>query len=218
MAKDKRFTGTQQCRHCGNRAPMEIGAELSRVQSHEDERTGYRWEAGPVFQLLTCPACYGVTLQSYGWHSEMDPEDADLSVLYPSDADSMPSGLPDLIRREFEAAQKVRALSPNAYGVLMGRMLELVCKDRGAEGHGLHQRLTLLAKMGEIPQRLVEVADQVRKFRNLGAHAGDVELTVEEVPILDSLSRAVLEYVYSAPHMVEQAREQFERLSKHTTD
>ena len=59
----------------------------------------------------------------------------------------MPAG----IQTEYEAALKVQGISPNAYGVLMGRVLELVCEDRKAKGKDLYERLTDLAGKNEIP-------------------------------------------------------------------
>jgi hypothetical protein len=40
------------------------------------------------------------------------------------------------------------------------------------------------------------------------------ELTENEAPILDNLSRAILEYVYSTPHLVEGARKALEKLNR----
>ena len=112
--------------------------------------------------------------------------------------------LPATLQQEFEAALRVRSASPNAYGVLLGRLLELVCDDRGAEKGKLSARLKDLSEQGEIPNKLVEMA-ALQELRNVGAHASVGELTTTEVPILDSLCRALLEYVYSAPHLLKQA-------------
>jgi hypothetical protein len=45
----------------------------------------------------------------------------------------------------------------------------------------------------------------LRQFRNVGAHAELGELTKEEAPILENLTRAILEYVSSAPLLIAQA-------------
>jgi Domain of unknown function (DUF4145) len=63
----------------------------------------------------------------------------------------------------------------------------------------LNKKLNDLAEKGEIPTKLVEVAHSLRKLRNFGAHASLGELTRDEIPILDDLCRAILEYVYNAP-------------------
>ena len=76
------------------------------------------------------------------------------------------------------------------------------------------ERLKTLSERGEIPDKLVEMAVKLQEMRHVGAHAWVGELTAEEIPILDSLSKAILEYVYSAPHLVEQADTRLTKLRK----
>ena len=88
----------------------------------------------------------------------------------------------------------------------------MVCEDRAAKGHSLNDKLDDLASRQEIPTKLVAVATKLRHFRNIAAHALLGELTTEEIPILDDLTRALLEYVYSAPHLVDQADKRLQAL------
>lgn len=71
-----------------------------------------------------------------------------------------------------------------------------------------------LADKGVIPSGLVNVAAGIRKLRNIGAHGDLGELTEAEVPVLDDLTRAILEYVYSAPQLAREAEERFAKLKK----
>jgi len=208
---EKEFSGETKCGHCGNVAPMEIRSTVSQVRNHEDPRTGYPWEAGFVHELLVCPACDGIILRRYFWHDNFDPSEIKMEVVYPRQME-VPVGLPATIQQEFEAALKVRSASPNAYGVLLGRLLELVCDDRGAEKGKLSARLQDLSTRGEIPSKLVDMAEKLQELRHVGAHASVGELTAAEVPILDSLCRAILEYVYSAPHLVTQAADTLQKV------
>ena len=96
----------------------------------------------------------------------------------------------------------------------MGRVLDLVCEDRRASGDSLDKRLRSLADDGEIPAKLVDVATGLRRLRNIGAHADLGELTGSDLPVLDDLTRAILEYVYSAPHLAREAQERFAKLKK----
>ena len=70
---------------------------------------------------------------------------------------------------------------------------------------------------GEIPAKLVDVAAGIRRLRNIGAHADLGELTEGELPVLDDLTRAILEYVYSAPLLAKEAEKRFARLKAQTT-
>jgi hypothetical protein len=121
-------------------------------------------------------------------------------------------GLPRKIDAAYQAAHKVRNIDANAYGVLLGRVLDLVCEDRKASGKTLDQKLKSLAQNGEIPSKLVDVAAGVRKLRNIGAHANMGDLTAAELPVLDDLTRAILEYVYSAPFLAKEAEKRLAKL------
>lgn len=98
--------------------------------------------------------------------------------------------------------------APNAYAVLLGRVIEAVMDDRGATGTNLRSQIDYLKDLKakqEIPAGLAEVAHGVRNFRNRGAHfAGS--LTETEVPMLEKFTRALLEWVYSAPRLVRIAK------------
>lgn len=182
------------------------GDKLRRPQDwiHLGNRSGSR--------AHDLPACEGVTVRRYLWQDQFDPDDIDLEIVYPKSASAAPIGLPPTIQQEFDAALRVRSVSPNAYGVLLGRLLELVCNDRGAEKGNLDARLKELSSRDEIPEKLVRVAEKLQELRHVGAHARVGELGSAEVPILDSLCRAILEYVYSAPHLVQQAEERLNQL------
>ena len=210
---EKRFTSRQRCEHCGNIVPLEIVGEYSGVASYDDyPLSDMTWEAGDIYQLLWCPACKDVSLRSYYWHSEaMDPSDIVFNMLFPG-PQGCPLGVPERIARAYDAARKVRSVDANAYGVLLGRLLELVCQDREASGASLAERLEDLASRGEFPRELIGVADGLRNLRNVGAHAFLGELTPAELPIMDNLCRAILEYVYSAPFLARQAEECLERV------
>lgn len=190
---------------------MEVVAEYREDRSSQDPRTGQEWDAAVFFQTLLCPACRGVNLLRFHWADGFE-DDPDLGrVVYPVSAPKL-AGLPEQLDREFIAATRVREVSPNAYGVLMGRLLELVCEDQGAAPGKLPARLKDLANRKVIPEKLVEVATSLLKLRHVGAHANLGELTKEEVPILEKLGRAVLEYVYAAPHLVTEAESSLAKL------
>lgn len=207
----KEFTEALGCGHCGNKTPMEVVAKHSQVTSRDHMASQTTWDEGPVFQLARCPACSGVTLRRFFYHDAMDQEDEEWEILFPRPS-ATPRGLPAPIHKALQAAEKVRPIDANAYAVLLRRVLDLVCHDRGATGGSLNQKLEDLAARDEIPQKLVAVAKGLRRLSNVGAHAELGELTSAEVPILEALSRAVLEYVYSAPFLATQAEERLAKL------
>jgi hypothetical protein len=211
MAKESRFTEQIKCGHCQNKAPMTIVAEYKDLRHYSDG--AYSWDGSTVYELCVCPACESVTLRTYDWNDMMESSDVLISVLYPSAPKTL-NGLPSKVANAYEAAQKVRKVDANAYGVLLGRVLEIVCDDRGASGDTLDRKLKSLASSGEIPEKLVQVAAGLRQMRNIGAHASLGELTEHELPVLDDLTRAILDYVYSAPHLANTAATSLEKLKR----
>jgi hypothetical protein len=71
-----------------------------------------------------------------------------------------------------------------------------------------------LSERGEIPSKLVDVADKLRALRNVGAHAGLGELTPDDIPIVEDLCRAILDYIFTAPFLAQRAEESLSKLVK----
>jgi len=207
----KRYTMPIKCGHCSNRAPMEIVAIFSKVEEQHDEGSNISWEEGPAWEILLCPACLDVSLQKTYYHEGFDPSDWKWEIIYPKEIKEI-VGLPQEVEVAYEAALKVRNIDPNAYAVLLGRVLDKVCIDRKAEGKSLSDRLKNLAEKGEMPTRLAEMAHQLRQLRNIGAHADLGNLTASEIPILSDLCSAILEYVYTAPALIERVKKHFKKL------
>lgn len=192
---------------------MEIVADYSQVKEHFHEEVTWPIDEGDIYELLACPACEEVTLRKYYYAIYLDANEMVPVVLYPYE-DKTPAALPPVVMTAYQAAGKVRSIDPNAYAVLLGRVLDVVCKDRKVTGNTLYERLEDLGRKGEIPQPLVEMAHGLRQLRNVGAHAELGELTSDEIPFLDGLCRAILEYVYSAPELVERAKTRLDEIKR----
>jgi hypothetical protein len=194
---------------------MEVVAAYDQTQEYEDEKSLVAWSAGYLYQLLKCPACKLVSLRRAWYHDgAMDPCDIVFELLFPQPDQSAPAGLPRAIHQGYEAATRVRGIDPNAYGVLLRRVLELVCEDRQAQGRNLNDKLQDLADRDEIPDKLVAVAGGLRQLGNIGAHPGLGELTESESPIINDLCKAILDYVYTAPFLADRAEESLEKLQR----
>lgn len=180
---------------------------LGNVQDFEergDATYGYE-EYGEVYTVLKCPACFKVNLASYYWSDGMESnDDIKYKNLYPQEK-NLPIGLPDNILNALKAAEKVKSIDAHVYAFSLGRTLELVCIDRNAQGHTLADMLKDLADKHEIPEKLVDVAKGLRQLRNVGAHAGLGNLSESDLPIAQALCYALLEYIYSAPHLAARA-------------
>ena len=196
-----------KCGSCDKYGGQKVVTEYSHTVGQEYEMHGESFydEQEWTLRLSFCPSCEAVNL------SAEDHDGGDFTVLYPKGLTEF-RGLPENIGKAYQAARAVRQIDANAFAVLLGRVLELVCLDRRAEGKTLHLQLEDLSKRGEIPGPLAEMANQLRTLRNIGAHASLGELTKSEVPILDDLCKAILEYVYVAPHRVAQVEQRIANL------
>lgn len=195
------YSKTITCGHCNNISKMEVIGSIGDIVDEVDPEYGPMGQHGTYYDVFRCPACHKPNIVCYGWHDGMESEDeVDYEFLYPLDK-SIPLGLPANILSTYKAAEKVKTIDVNAYAILMRRLLELVCIDRNATGKTLALMLKDLANKNEIPEKLVQVANGLKNFGNIGAHAGIGELSEKEIPIVKALTKAILEYIYSAPYL-----------------
>lgn len=197
------------CPHC------QTEHHLRAVGSYEQMTTVYvrnigEFDSGPVWKLVVCRLCNGVSLLNYFYHDAF-PEDASPRIVYPT-LEETPQGLPEVIEKAHRAALRVRGIDSNAYAVLLGRVIEMVCAEQGVCDGTLNDRLSELSKRHIIPGRLALMGHRLRDMRNIGAHAVLGELTEADVPYLDSLCRAILEYIYVAPRLIDQVQKRIDAI------
>jgi len=190
---------------------MEVLAEknlVGNLEENGDSMFPLQWEAGHIYQILRCYACSDVTVYQISVHTGTDPESVDRSydrMLYPCEGES-PLSLPAKIQSEWEAAIRVRRINQNAFAVLLGRVLDAICIDQTAQGEDLYHRIEDLANSRKLPPSLKEVAHGLRKLRNFGAHGNFGDLDPEDAPLLESLCRALLMYLYTVPALARDAQ------------
>lgn len=213
-------TSLIKCGHCGNKFDGKVVASYDNIRSYSYPPApgklvgGQDWEAGLIWELVLCPNCDGINLRLVDFHTGAEPEIGRRAakVLYPSVIES-PLGLPPEIDKAYQSALEIRHVDVNAFAVLLRKVIESVCQDRGASGKSLNDKLKDLAQKGDIPSHLAEMAHSVRKLGNVGAHFG-ADLTPTEASLLNNLCRAILEYVYAAPSLIEQVRLSLERIKE----
>lgn len=201
-----------ECGHCPNTSRMKI------LEHHGDITTNDQvgFEYGTVLEILKCPVCHKYNIISYRFNDFCILEEEGykgFERLYP-EPQNIPIGLPQRISELYRKAEQVKNIDVDAYAVLLRKLLEAICIDRKAETGTLHTMLMNLEEKGEIPKKLVDVANGLREFGNIGAHFKIEKLSNEEIPLLDSLIKAILEYVYTAPHIATVAEKKLSDLKK----
>lgn len=201
-----------KCGHCGNESMMYVIVDKTEPP--------IKTEQGVTWKILRCPSCYDVNVLQ---HEFVDDEDFDSSgwisrrqylrpiALYPTRRKAF-NHLPSTVERAYEVALKTYGIEPIAFAVLVGRTLEFVCQERSAKGRDLNAMLKDLVAKGELPEVIANMAHGLRFFRNISAHASEIEVSREDAAVLRDLCEAVLEYVYEAPSMIKQLEERISQL------
>jgi uncharacterized protein DUF4145 len=186
------------CGHCGFKGPLQHNDKPVALKRETAEvvGTGEQVEFGKFASIAVCPVCDEPTVWTYFWDSFSGEPDEGRRI-YPTERDSR--ALPEKVRRRLDAALRVKKIEPGLYAVGIRRMLETVANQEEAEGGNLFEKLDDLAAKERIPGTLAEIAHELRKLGNLGAHDEEVEVESADVPVIEDLAEAILEYLYRAP-------------------
>ncbi|MBG7615627.1 DUF4145 domain-containing protein [Brevundimonas sp. BAL450] len=134
-----------------------------------------------------------------------------LYASFPSETiDFDSSELPESILRSLEEAIKCHSNGAYRASTLMvRRLLEELCADRGAKGSDLKKRLLALSQTIVLPQELLEAADELRLLGNDAAHIeariyDDIGQSEAELAI--ELAKELLKAVYQYASLVSRLR------------
>ena len=156
-----------RCPHC-----MHMGAFTRAIPSdvniqHIEMRGGQKHEAGrSTIGIRICPnrECQGIVL--------VVVDGAGRVLALPSEVlDFDPTDVPNVIASSLEEAIKCHsAQCYKAAALMVRRVLEELCEERGAKGNNLKDRIVALSKLIVIPQELIAGADRLRLLGNDAAH------------------------------------------------
>lgn len=207
---DRKLFRLQTCYHCGNQGLMPI------VHKHTQDY------GGPVFDeignivnceleehfdwiLLSCPVCNKVTL-----YEEYDNEltrdyYTQSEVLYPkSSLDYI--GVPENIKTAFESALKVKNIDTAICALSLRRVLEAICKDKGANGKNLEQMISDMINRQLLPQMFDDACWIVRQLGNSAAHGDNKHFSMHQVDQTIIFMQNIINYLYSLPIKMQQLR------------
>jgi hypothetical protein len=188
----------ESCPHCRQRTVLEGKAHVlkdSGGDNHNEPYWAEHWE------LRRCVSCERPILRET-LSVDIHGEEPQIQTLYPGANRGAMAGLPEKVAKAYEAALSVQSIEPNAYAVLIGRLLEVIAVEEGVESKRLVDQVRALSAADRIPPVLAEMADQLRQIRNFGAHAAAGEVMPDDVPVIAEFADAILEYLYRAPSKV----------------
>jgi hypothetical protein len=195
----------ERCGHCGYDGDLrEVARPVVKEQTANAEGYG-PLEVLTYWFLYRCPRCEKATLVEDWWCDEIsDPEDDTSTQLFPTPQDN--SAVPQRVAKSYWEANRIKGESPSLYAVGIRRTVEAVCKHQGASSGSLEAMLNRLADEGRLPRQLADMGHQLRARGNLGAHVDDVEVTEEDIPVIEEFADAILEYIYRAPAKIAAAQ------------
>jgi len=156
---------------------------------------------GPPFKavLLKCPAC-GEALLGGSDHYQTGPDTSEwseLTRLWPHQESNIHWEIPAIARNSLVEARKCyKAKVYDACAVMSGRTLEGVCKHYKTTSKNLYSRLKELKDNRIIDERLYQWSEELRKHRNMGAHARVEKISKEDAKDLLDFAQAFCDYVF----------------------
>lgn len=139
-------------------------------------------------------------------------EENDQRIAYPPEViDFDATNLPPTILTSLEEA--VTCHSAGCYraaSLMIRRVLEELCADKGAKGADLSKRIMSLSSVAVIPTELIEAADELRLLGNDAAHVEAKSydaITEKEAALAIDLAKELLKAVYQYTSLVARLRD-----------
>ena len=211
---DKEKYRLRTCYHCGNTGLLKI----EHVHKHEYGGPVYN-QIGDIvdvdlmehftWYLMSCPVCHKVTL----WQEYSDEcshfcfvED---ETLYPQSTIDY-TGVPSNIKTAFEAALKVKNIDTAICSLALRRVLEAICKDKGAQGKSLEQMIRDMIDKKILPEMFDDACWIIRQLGNEAAHAEKKNFSPYQIDQTILFMQNIINYLYTLPLKMQKLRETIE--------
>lgn len=180
-----------ECPHCETKVD---GKEKGRVEGYDKD-----YPVPHAMILIECPVCQNpllgsseliqTGLETWGW----DP----LYREWPKQDSAIDTDIPEIARNSLiEANICFKAGAYSACAVMCGRTIEGVCIHHNPKNKTLASGLKNLKTDEIIDKRIYEWGEELRKHRNIGAHATAEKISKEDAKDLLDFSSAICEYVF----------------------
>jgi len=181
-----------ECPYCESKVDGEVKGEHESYNPHED--------SSPFKAvLLKCPICNNAILGGSDLE-QTGPEKHDwsnLNRLWPQQESYISWEIPEIARNSLiEARRCYKAKAYSACTVMSGRTLEGVCKYHSTKANSLVNGLKELKNKGIIDDRLYQWGEELRKHRNIGAHATEEKISKDDSKDLLDFAQAICDYVF----------------------
>lgn len=200
------------CYHCGNTgilktiASFDVPEEI--VEKDEWGRvTFFQVVATSRWYLFQCPVCLEPVLINHYLIPDMEGV---VTNVYPC-VNIDKENTPPKIFQAYEAAVKTRGIDNAICLLSLRRALEMVCKDKNAQGDNLEKKIDDLIEKKVLPEMMRDACWIVRQCGNEAAHADDVEFSKREADEAIEYVGSIITYLYSTPVKVADLRRRIEK-------
>ncbi len=201
------------CNHCNNATSHQLivdgGVNKTTYVIKDGEKKEEIKEPFTYF-FVRCDTCGEYSLLGCFNDQFSNPKLADIPVLFPK-SNELDLSVPQNIRKVYETASQIKNTIPDAFAGQIRKAIEYLTKDKNAEGKNLALQLKSLVDMGILPAALNEMTTIIRELGNLGVHAKDQAVTLQDAQDLDDFFRFIVEYVYVAPAKIERVKFNLDR-------
>ena len=159
------------CPECGNIGKLNVVASWLEVFSNPYDYDAYTLKDNNDWQLLYCPVCYNVCLNKVRIIKTTDAEEEKITeeIVFPNKIKQF-NNTPAKIIDKYKALIKVIYTESETALVVMRKILEMICKDIGAEGRDLYYKIDYISQQNMMPVPLVKCLNIVRELGNRAAH------------------------------------------------
>ncbi|MBI2899297.1 MAG: DUF4145 domain-containing protein [Planctomycetes bacterium] len=172
-----------ECPVCESRVAVDVVEKASAAER----------DSGMPYDLwlVRCQSCQELMVAF-----ECPPDDAPYRV-WPATETSLHWSLPAEVKRSLDEARKcTKSQAYLACAVMCGRALEAVCLEFKTKNKALAGGLKELREKGLIDDRIFNWGEELRKHRNIAAHATTGEITKEDARDLLEFAVAICDYVF----------------------
>lgn len=193
------------CFHCGNKSIMKyIGntcwESVEEVKNDNGIVIHVSLLEQEYWHVFECPVCNKpVLISEYVY--PMDDYPSDVRIEYPVIAVSA-EGVPEEIYSAFEAAVRTKGIDRAICLLSLRRVLEMICKDKNANGNTLEKMIEDLINKKVFPPMIENACWIIRKLGNVAAHADKTYVYQSELDQVIGYVATIIDYLYSLPHRV----------------
>ena len=143
--------------------------------------------------LYQCPSCHASLVGIKTGKESYPPK---VERVWPEPKNKFHESIPSAVRKSLEDAKRCYdAKVYSATAVMCGKAIEFIVSDK-TNKNNLFQGLKELKAKEIIDARLYEWSEALRKERNIGAHAIEVEIKRQDASDILDFAVAICEYVY----------------------